>query len=134
MLLKKSMKKIKLQDIRLQALRIPPGWCIVCNHFCDIDPGADIYIDGLPEGNVWELFIQDLLFLEHKHLGLALDLSWVPEADPNGIYSLTLIKNEDWNSPVAFYESPSRHDIASKIDSWLHIAAINELSEVELSY
>jgi hypothetical protein len=128
------MEKIKLQEIQLQPLRIPAGWHIVCNHFCDIEPGANIYVDGLPDGDVWELFLQDLLLMEHAHLNLALDLGWVPEADLNGKYKLTLIKNEDWDSPIAFYESLSKDDIASKIDSWLHISAINELSEVELSY
>jgi hypothetical protein len=131
---KSNMKKIKLPDIQLKALRIPPGWRVICNHFCDIDPGADIYIEGLPEGNVWELFIQDMLFLKHDHLNLTLDLGWVPEADPGGKYELTLIRNEDWDNPIAFYESSSKDDIASKIDAWLHISAINELSEVEVPY
>jgi hypothetical protein len=128
------MEKIKLQDIQLQSLRIPAGWHIVYNHFCDMEPGTNIYVDGLPDGDVWELFLQDLLLMENAHLNLALDLGWVPEADLNGKYKLTLLQGTEWENPIAFYKTSSKSEIVDKINSWLHITSLNELAEVKLDY
>lgn len=127
------MEKVKLQDIRLQPLSIPSGWHIVHNHFCNVNPGENIYIDGLPDGDVWELFLQDLFLLENSYLKLSLDLGWVPEADPNGRYKLTLLKDTNWDNPIASYKSPSKNEIVKIIDSWLHLIAINELDKIRLS-
>jgi hypothetical protein len=128
------MREIKLQDVPLQPLRISSGWNIVYNHFCDIDPGESVYIDGLPNGDVWELFLQDLLLIENNHLNFTLDLGWSPEANPSGKYALTLIKNTDWNNPIAFYESQSKSDIVDKINAWMSTSSINETSEKNLVY
>jgi hypothetical protein len=128
------MRTIELQEIPLQPLKIPTGWNIVCNQFFDIEPGEDIYINGLPDGDAWELFLQDMLLIHSNNKQLQLDLGWQPEADPSGKYILTLIRNEDWSHPIATFESLSKNDIVDKINLWLHVALVNDISEIDLSY
>jgi hypothetical protein len=128
------MREIELHKISLQPLQFPAGWHVVCNQFFDIEPGEDLYIDGLPEGNAWELFLQDMLLIRNDSKKLNLDLGWQPEADPSGLFTLRLIKNEDWSNPVASFETSSKSEIVDKINSWLYVASINEVIETNLSY
>ena len=113
------MKKIRLRDIPFQPLQITRGWFVGYNEFKNIEPYSDIKVEGLPDDDVWELFLQDLLQLEHKAYGIIIDLGWTPEADPNGSYELTVIKNKDWNNPLFHYESKNKDDIVEKINHWL---------------
>jgi hypothetical protein len=128
------MNKIDLQDIELQPLQIPSGWNVVVNHFVNIEPGQHIYVNGLPDGDVWELFVQDMLLIRHNHHGVDLDLGWMPEADPSGKYELTLIRNQDWENPIASYESTSKSKIIEKVNLWLKNVNFNAINEVEISY
>ena len=121
------MREVKLQDVQLQALRIPTGWTVIWNQFYEVEPDADIEIAGLPDGDVWELFLQDLLQLQNGNRKLLLDLGWVPEANPQGRYKLTLVENEDWIHPVATYESRDKDDIVEQIDLWLIKIASGEM-------
>lgn len=113
------MIKIKLQDISLQPLIIPTGWTVDWNQFYDVEPGADLLIEGLPNGDVWELFLQNLLQLKYSNSNLILDLSWIPEADPNGNYQLELITNQDWENPITTFQSRSKNEIVEKINALL---------------
>ena len=113
------MKKIRLRDIPFQPLQITRGWFVGYNEFKNIEPYSDIKVEGLPDDDVWELFLQDLLQLEHKAYGIIIDLGWTPEADPNGSYELTVIKNKDWDNPLFHYESKNKDDIVEKINHWL---------------
>ncbi|HBE18110.1 MAG TPA: hypothetical protein DEG17_08440 [Cyanobacteria bacterium UBA11149] len=113
------MIKSKLQDILLQSLRIPTGWTVDWNQFYDVEPDADFLIEGLPNGDVWELFLQDLLQLKYSSSNLILDLSWIPEADPNGTYQLELILNEDWVNPLITFQSRNKNEIVNKINRLL---------------
>ena len=113
------MCKVRLRDIPFQPLQITTGWTVAYNEFKNVEPYSDIKVEGLPDDDVWELFLQDLLHLEHKFYGIAIDLGWTPEADPNGSYELTVIKNKDWNNPLFHYESKNKDDIVEKINHWL---------------
>jgi hypothetical protein len=99
------MKAIKLKDVPLQSLKIPTGWTVTWNQFYDIEPNSNIYLDGLPDGDVWELFLQDLLQLKHFNKNIILDLGWTPEANPEGSYLLQVIADEDWSTPIVVYKS-----------------------------
>ena len=57
------MNRIKLDDIQLQPLRISREWTVGYNEFTEVEPYSDIKVVGLPEEDVWELFLQDLLQL-----------------------------------------------------------------------
>lgn len=113
------MVKVNLQDISLQPLIIPTGWTVVWNQFYDVEPGADLLIEGLPDGEVWELFLQNLLQLKYPHRNLILDLGWIPEANPHGNYQLELIKNEEWEYPIVTFKSINKKKIVDKINSLL---------------
>lgn len=122
------MRNMKLQDILLQPLRVPTGWIVSWNQFYDVEPDADLLIEGLPDGDIWELFLQDLLQLKYPSSNLILDLSWIPEADPNGSYHLKLIANEDWEFPIATFQSRSKVEVVSKIDSLLLMIVSGKLA------
>ena len=113
------MHRIKFEDIPLQPLRISKGWAVGYNEFTEIEPYSDIKVIGLPDEDVWELFLQDLLQLKHEAYGILIDLGWTPEADPEGSYLLRVLKNEDWRNPLYYYESKNKDDIVDKINYWL---------------
>ena len=113
------MNRIKFEDIPLQPLRISKGWTVDYNEFTEIEPYSDIKVEGLPDEDVWELFLQDLLQLKHEAYGIIIDLGWTPEADPDGSYKLTVIENQDWHNPLFIYRSKNKDDIVEKINHWL---------------
>jgi|688.fasta_scaffold57486_4 hypothetical protein len=113
------MKAIKLKDVPLQSLKIPTGWTVTWNQFYDIEPNSNIYLDGLPDGDVWELFLQDLLQLKHFNKNIILDLGWTPEANPEGSYLLQVIADEDWSTPIVVYKSKNKSEVVGKIDDLL---------------
>ena len=113
------MKTIKLKDVPLQSLKIPTGWTVTWNQFYDIEPNSNIYLDGLPDGDVWELFLQDLLQLKHFNKNIILDLGWTPEANPEGSYLLQVIADEDWSTPIVVYKSKNKSEVVGKIDDLL---------------
>jgi hypothetical protein len=113
------MHYLKLQDIQLQPLQVPIGWRVQSNQFFDIEPGADVTIEGLPGGDAWELFLQDLLQLKNDDRNVTLDLGWIPEADPKGHYILTLVKDKNWDQPISVYESAQKSEIVEQINLWL---------------
>lgn len=110
------MNKVHLQDIKLQELRIPTGWTVTWNQLYDIEPGTNIKVEGLPDGDVWELFIQDLLQLKYVNRNFVLDVGWVPEASPEGSYQLTLVANENWNDPIVVYQCRNKDEIVEQIN------------------
>jgi hypothetical protein len=113
------MKTIKSKDVPLQSLKIPTGWTVTWNQFYDIEPNSNIYLDGLPDGDVWELFLQDLLQLKHFNKNIILDLGWTPEANPEGSYLLQVIADEDWSTPIVVYKSKNKSEVVGKIDDLL---------------
>ena len=113
------MKTIKLKDVPLQSLKISTGWTVTWNQFYDIEPNSNIYLDGLPDGDVWELFLQDLLQLKHFNKNIILDLGWTPESNPEGSYLLQVIADEDWSTPIAVYKSKNKSEVVGKIDDLL---------------
>jgi hypothetical protein len=113
------MKTIKLKDVPLQSLKIPTGWTVTWNQFYDIEPNSNVYLDGLPDGDVWELFLQDLLQLKHFNKNIILDLGWTPEANPEGSYLLQVIADEDWSTPIVVYKSKNKSEVVGKIDDLL---------------
>ena len=114
------MNRIKLDDIPLQPLRISRGWTVGYNEFTEIEPYSDIKVVGLPDEDVWELFLQDLLQLKHEYHNVTIDLGWVPEAEPEGSYKLTVLKNQDWDNPLYYYKSKNKDDVVDKINYWLN--------------
>ena len=113
------MNKIKFEDIPFQSLQITTGWLVEYNEFRDIEPYSDIKVEGLPDEDVWELFLQNLLFLKHEFYGISLDLGWTPEAEPEGSYKLTILKNGDWDNPLLYFKSKNKDEIVEKINLWL---------------
>lgn len=98
----------------LQPLRIPSPWIVTYNGFIGIDPQR-LFEDD----QKWLSFTSELLHLTHHHTGLILDMGWSPEADPNGCYELSIIKDKDWLNPIEIYFTKSKEKIVNKIESML---------------
>lgn len=113
------MKKKSLKNLQLAPLRIPTGWKIINNNFYDISPDMEYFIDGIPNGDSWELFTQDLLQLQHDHYNLVLDLGWYPEADSKGNYKIVLLKKYDWENPIRTIESINKDKTIKAINKLL---------------
>jgi hypothetical protein len=62
-------------DFPLQPLRVPSGWLVSYNTFCEVDPSP-----ALGE-NAWMWFKQDLLQAFNQRRGRLLDLGWYPDGD-----------------------------------------------------
>lgn len=113
------MTRLALDDLRLQPLRIPPGWEVTHNRFWEIDPDPELRLDGLPGGDPLELFTQDLLQLSNRRLDLLLDLGWAPEADPEGRFHLQLIRAEQWDAPLLELEIGDRLEVVARLEEAL---------------
>lgn len=74
-------------DYQRHALCIPAVWLVCKNHFYDITPDQ-----ALNNNQLGFPFQEDILYLKNNDLGLAIDLGWYPEGDPNGHYKLYVIK------------------------------------------
>jgi hypothetical protein len=113
------VSRVRLQDLKHQPLRIPAGWTVSYNSFYEVDPGSDTYIEGLPNGNAWGLSSQDLLQISNSHYDVLVDLGWVPDEDPNGSFVVQVIRETDWSSPLAEFESKSRIATVQRLESLL---------------
>lgn len=114
------------EDIQiLQPLRIPAGWQVTFNDFFELDPaqytGSDIHF--------WENFVEDMLYIVYEWSfkkdkiiytkKIAIDLGWYPEMDVNREFVLYVIKDDDWDCPLAEFRSRSQREIADTIEVFL---------------
>lgn len=109
----------------LQPLKIPGGWKVVFNNFFTLDPKT--YTGTNDE--FWRNLVEDMLYLVFEwsfkkdkkiyHKKIALDLGWYPEANANGQFTLFVIKDDNWDSPLAEFSSRSQSQIVNTIESWL---------------
>jgi hypothetical protein len=93
---------------RLVPLRIPAGWTVVANTFAEIDDPRELSGDDQRAH-----LAQDLLQLRAGEL--ILDLSWVPEGDPEGRYRLELVR-DNWNETLLRVENPRADFMRHAID------------------
>jgi len=103
--------------MKLQRLRIPSGWKVTYNSFCEIAPPL-----GLPEeDDMWLFFTQDLLQIinENKNIEFMIDLGWIPEGDPEGSFHVQVIKNKNWDEPLEEFKSQDQKMITEKIENYL---------------
>ncbi|HKK74749.1 MAG TPA: hypothetical protein VJ953_06745 [Saprospiraceae bacterium] len=109
------------QKIKLQALRIPPGWTIDWNTFYEVDPeeGKEAFFEG-----------SSLLQMSNAQLKKIIDLEWRPESDLNGCYQLRVInfienynprthqydRDTDWEAPHLTFSTRSRLKLVQKLE------------------
>lgn len=111
---------------RLVPLRVPGGWMVVHNTFADEEP---IIRDGVVLND--EYYGEDLLSVERLRWtgagyimdpdGHTLDLGWLPAADPEGAYELTLLHG-GWDRVVFVFRSRDRQAIRAAADQALQLA------------
>ena len=113
------VRRLTLEQLRLQPLRVPAGWLVEHNALFELEPGQEVVVEGLPGGDPWELWVQDLLQLHHPARDLRLDLGWVPEADPDGTFVLELIAGTAWDSPLATHTATHLREIVRHLERLL---------------
>lgn len=109
----------------LQPLRIPAGWKITFNDFFMLDPAQYTGSDT----DFWENFVEDMLYIVYEWSlkkdkitytkKIAIDLGWYPEMDINGEFALYVIKDDDWDYPLAEFRSRSQREIVDTIEIFL---------------
>jgi hypothetical protein len=112
-------------DLKLVPLRIPTGWAVTWNTFYEVTP----ILEGNELVNAAD-FDEDLLQIEsitfEEEMGrievepYILDLGWYPAEDPNGAYTLTLLRG-DWDHVLKTFTSRNIAEIQTTIDRWLEI-------------
>jgi len=107
----------------LQPLRIEPGWTVVINNkFCELDPRD---LDPNEDHWLWH-FQEDTLRLVHEYYHLVLDLGWYPDGNPNGHFTLVLVK-DDWDDPLFEHSTRDKQEIVELIET-----IICEITEIGL--
>lgn len=103
--------------MRLQRLRIPSGWKVTYNNFCEIEPPLNASADD----DMWLFFTEDLLQIvkEKKKKEFLIDLGWIPEAEPEGSFYLQVIENSNWEKPLEEFKSKDQKLIIEKIEYYL---------------
>lgn len=109
----------------LQHLRIPAGWKIIFNDFFALNPAQYTGFDT----HFWENFVEDMLYIVNERSykkdkttytkKIAVDLGWYPEMDVNGEFALYVIKDDDWNCPLAEFRSRNQEKIVETIEVFL---------------
>ncbi|WP_299435574.1 hypothetical protein [uncultured Aquimarina sp.] len=108
--------------MKLQALRIPSGWKVNWNLFCEQDINED--------NCLYEFSSSTLLSISNTQIGKCLELIWHPKGDLNGKYILEVFNLvEKYNSkkkivekvpeilePETTFESQNRIEIVNKIE------------------
>lgn len=75
-----NVKTINFQDVKLQKLIIPAGWCIDLNKFYCIDPDPSLVLENHPlDFGIFEAFFESSLFAaKHEFRKKFVDLSCIP--------------------------------------------------------
>jgi cyclophilin family peptidyl-prolyl cis-trans isomerase len=106
-----------------QLLRVPTGWKVFTNGFCDLDPNT---LD--PDDELWANFDYETIILEHDKSDTKLDLGWRTLNDPSGYFLLgfiegnydgghAVLKTRDKNEVVRIMED---HMLQTSIKSGEH--------------
>lgn len=112
--------------VKMQPLRMSPGWSIEWFTFPDVDPSAAT-IDLFDSSS--------LLIAFHEGCHIQLDVAWKPEMDINGYFELNLhsylktfdeTKNiwridVDWNNPALEFQTKSRAELIAKLEEVMRI-------------
>lgn len=67
-------------------------------------------------------FVNEQIFKKYKRTyckKIAIDLGWYPEMDVNGEFALYVIKDDDWDCPLAEFRSKSQKEIVDTIEAFL---------------
>jgi hypothetical protein len=124
-----AMQRVRLADIPLQPLRIPACWEVEINQFYQVRPTDSYFVEGLTNGNIWELFVPDMLFLRHTTADIGVDLGWCPEAEPEGSFLLQAIFGEDWARPAVRFETKIFDEAVGKLEFVLQMVPLGAFGE-----
>jgi hypothetical protein len=107
-------------------LRIPTGYAVCYNKFCDVDPVSRQDGNGFLDN--WEFFTEDILQIVKMQLEngkwvvpterkATIDLGWYPDSSINGQYKLVLV-NENWEVIREKY-AKNRFEVRDTIEEWI---------------
>ncbi|GAB4284072.1 MAG: hypothetical protein Kow0092_38670 [Deferrisomatales bacterium] len=122
------MKTLHIDELPLQPLRIPEGWCVDYNQFFDVEPGADVRLLGSASDDVWQLFGEDMLLLSHGRHGYQVDMGWYPDSDPSGRFRIRLVHGDEWDRPIMEFETSDKREAVRYLEEILKEGAKASIS------
>lgn len=95
-------------DYQLIALRIPAGWLVEYNQFCEMPCDHPM---------AWSVVCKDsLLLLKHARRDVLADLSWTPAEDPDGAYWLRIFEGDHSGREIYSFQSRGRSAVIAEIE------------------
>lgn len=110
----------------LQPIRVPAGWLVEYNKFCELDPSP-------PRGerDFWLFklyFTQDLLQASNKRRGRLLDLGWYPDGDmAAGAFHVVVHVNDFHGELLHSFRSRDRLAVVAEIERLFSEVSDNRL-------
>ncbi|WP_428407255.1 hypothetical protein [Hyphococcus sp.] len=98
-------------DEPLQSLRIPEGWTVSYNSFCEVD---------IDHPDAWTLLKESLLQLKNERRNRLLDLGWYPEGEPGGRFVMRLYEGDFTSTLLQKHETEDRAEIVGVIERVLY--------------
>lgn len=111
------MELVSSMQPDLQPFSFPPGWYIHLNHFTTRDPQLMSPDDW--ENEPW--MHEDLALFEYRAANTrwSIDIGYYPENSPEGSFACYLLKDDEWETPVAEFRSPSQTKVALNVQQWI---------------
>ena len=85
--------------------------------------GGEIIYWGFPDvgGDRWDLR-EDLLLVDYGG-GVALDVGWYPELDPEGRYVVQVVCDDRWDAPLLAREARTERELEAALSEAIAVAA-----------
>lgn len=101
--------------MEIKKLRIPSGWNIEINTLYDIETQGDI-----EEDLMYELY-NTIFYVErvYENIKLGVNMEWLPNSNPEGMFSLQVIINDNWECPNETYKNKDLNSIVNEIEEIL---------------
>lgn len=102
--------------MKLQPLRIPPGWEVVLNRFLEWDVE-----DWSVKNENWLDLTEDIAYFRRKgrRHEVGIDLGWYPDMDPQGAFHVRAMLDERWEKPMKEYVTRERKEAVKIIEDLL---------------
>lgn len=122
--------------MNLMELKIPAGFAVYFNKFCDVEPEPDLDTEDFLKN--WDYFTEDILHiikLEYKNgemyipksgeESIIIDLGWYPDSSPKGEYALQIVKVNGYWDVLKEKRTKNRFDIKETLEEWLELLSSN---------
>lgn len=119
-------------DLLPLPIAVPPGWQVRYHQLYDVHPDRPIRVGNCPGGDYTELFKATLLVIAHSDNGNLIDVGWMPEADLNGSFWISLYESDGPGEPLDEISTREPHEVVAFVER-LMVGRMNGGSGPELA-